>query len=151
MLVVILLVSLQTFAQSNFTFSPEKPQAGDAISISYTPSGTITNTTSPLNAVVYTLGNSGENTHDIDLKKNGNVYTGSVKTDTADNFVFFSFSADGNYDNNSNNGYWIQLYDGDSLKKGANLNLGGFYSDLGRNVGLEPDYEKALKAMEDGV
>ncbi len=146
---VILLISSQAFAQSNFTFSPEKPQAGNAITISYTPSGTITNTTSPLNAIVYTLGNSGENAHDIDLKKDGNVYTGSVKTDTSDNFVFFSFSADGNYDNNSNNGYWVQLYDGDRLKKGANSSLAMFYSGYDRNEGMDPDYKKALKCMEE--
>jgi thiol-disulfide isomerase/thioredoxin len=72
-----------------------------------------------------------------------------VKTDTSDNFVFFSFSADKNFDNNSNNGYWIQLYDGDHLKKGSDLSLSQFYQSYGRNAGLEADNDKALKAMEE--
>ncbi len=139
----------QTFGQSNFKFSPEKPQAGDVITINYSPSGTITNTTSPLNAIVYTLGSKGEKANDLNLKKTGDNYTGSVKTDTSDNFVFFSFSADKNYDNNSNNGYWIQLYEGDQLKKDADLSLSRFYQGYDRNAGMEPDNEKALKYLEE--
>jgi len=140
---------LHTFGQTNFTFSPENPKAGDVISVTYVPSGTIANTASPLNAIVYTLGSKGQTANDLDLKKSGDNYTGTVKTDTSDNFVFFSFSIDENFDNNSNNGYWIQLYDGDSLKKGANLSLSQFYQFYGRNAGLEADNDKALKYMEE--
>lgn len=147
LLIVLLITTLQTFAQSNFTFSPEKPKAGDVITINYTPSGTIANTTSPVKAVVYTIGNK-QTANDLPLKKSGNNYLGTVKTDTSENFVFFSFSADKNFDNNSNNGYWIQLYDGDSLKKGANLSLSEFYQ-FGRNAGIEPDNDKALQWLEE--
>lgn len=147
LLIVLLITTLQTFAQSNFTFSPEKPKAGDVITINYTPSGTIANTTSPVKAVVYTIGNK-QTANDLPLKKSGNNYSGTVKTDTSENFVFFSFSADKNFDNNSNNGYWIQLYDGDSLKKGANLSLSEFYQ-FGRNAGIEPDNDKALQWLEE--
>lgn len=142
------MVAVQTYGQSNFTFSPEKPQAGDIITINYTPSGTIANTTSPLKAIVYTIGNK-QTANDLALKKSGNTYSGTVKTDTSENFVFFSFSADKNFDNNSNNGYWIQLYNGDSLKKGANLSLSEFYQFFGRNTGMEPDNDKALKYLEE--
>jgi thiol-disulfide isomerase/thioredoxin len=148
LLSVFSLCVLHTFGQTNFTFSPEKPKAGDAISVTYVPSGTIANTTSPLNAIVYTLGNKGQTANDLDLKKSGNNYTGTVKTDTSDNFVFFSFSVDKNFDNNSNKGYWIQLYDGDSLKKGSDLSLSRYYQYYGRNAGLDPDNEKALQYME---
>lgn len=149
LLLVILFLSASTFAQSNFTFSPEEPQAGDQITISYTPSGTITNTTSPLNAIVYRMAEGVPVANDIDLEKDGNIYTGSVKTDTSDNFVFFSFSADGNYDNNSENGYWIRLYDGDHLKKGADWSLSTFYREYDRYAGMDPDNKKALQYMEE--
>ena len=137
--IAVLFFSVQTFAQNNFTFSPEKPQAGDEIKINYTPSGTIANTTSPLNAIVYTMRNNGEHANDMQLKKSGNNYVGTVKTDTADNFVFFSFSADGNYDINSNNGYWIRLYEGDKFKKGADMSLAAFYEANGENAGIDRD------------
>ncbi|MEO7835866.1 MAG: hypothetical protein ABIR50_11130, partial [Ginsengibacter sp.] len=149
LLPALLFCSVQTFAQTNFTFTPEKPKAGDVITINYTPSGTIANTTSPLNAIVYTMSDNEYHADDIQFKKNGKDFTGSVKTDTSDNFVFFSFSADGNYDINSNNGYWIRLYDGDQIKKGADLNLSSFYQGFDRTAGMDPDNEKALKYMEE--
>ena len=119
------------------------------ITINYTPSGTIANTTSPLVAIVYTNSNNGLHANDMQLSKNGNVYTSSIKTDTADNFVFFSFSADGNYDINSNKGYWIRLYNGDQLKKGADMSLSHFYMGQGQKAGIEPNDDNALKYMEE--
>lgn len=136
------------FAQTNFTFSPEKPKAGDIITINYTPAGTLGNTTSPVTSIVYTIGNK-QTANDLSLKKSGTNYSGTVTTDTSENFVFFSFSADNNFDNNSNNGYWIQLYNGDSLKKGANLSLSEFYQFFGRNTGVDADNDKALKYLEE--
>lgn len=149
LLTVLLFCVLQTFGQSNFTFFPEKPKGGDVISITYVPSGTIANTTSQLNTIVYTIGSKGQNTNDLDLKKSGNKYVGTLQTDTSENFIFLSFSVDNNYDNNSNNGYWIQLYKGDSLKKGSDMSLSRYYQFYCRNAGMEPDNDKALKYMED--
>lgn len=146
----LLFCAVQTFGQSNFTFSPQKPQAGDIITISYSGSQTPdTKDKSPLTALVYTLGSKGQTANDLDLKKSGNNYTGTIKTDTSDNFVFFGFSVGNNFDNNSNKGYWIQLYDGDNLKKGSDLSLSEFYQYYGGNVGLDADNDKALEALED--
>lgn len=143
-----LFFAFQTFGQNNFSYSPEKPKAGDVITINYIPSGSLSNSTSPLKAIVYLTGSKQE-ANDLILKKTGDKYTGIVKTDTSDNFVFFSFSANKSFDNNSNDGYWIQLYDGDNLKKGANLSLSQFYQYYGQNTGMEPDNDKALKYMEE--
>lgn len=148
LLAVILLISVRSFAQTNLSIKPEKPQAGDDIQITYSPPENLTNSLSPLTAIVYTMGNGGENAHDIGLEKNGNSYSGTVKTDTADNFVFFSFSKDGNFDNNSGKGYWLRLYDGDSLKTGANWSAGMFFMGYDRNAGMDPDNEKALEYMQ---
>lgn len=145
---------MQSFGQSNFTFSPEKPLAGDVITVTY--SGAQTNggeTTkgdqSPLKAIVYTLGNKGETANDLDLKKSGSIYTGTIRTDTSDNFVFFGFSVDNKFDNNSNKGYWIQLYDGDSLKSGSDLSLSEFYQFYNDAVGMDRDNDGAINALED--
>jgi peroxiredoxin len=148
LLAVILLISVRSFAQTNLSIKPEKPQAGDDIQITYSPPENLTNSLSPLTAIVYTMGNGGENAHDINFKKNGNSYNGTVKTDTADNFIFFSFSKEGNFDNNSGKGYWIRLYDGDSLKTGANWSAGMFFMGYDRNAGMDPDNEKALEYMQ---
>lgn len=150
----LLFCATQTFGQSHLTFSPEKPQAGNIITITY--SGVQTRSTetakgdkSSLQAIVYTLGSKGQTANDLQLKKSGNDYTGTVKTDTSDNFVFFGFSVDNNFDNNSNKGYWIQLYEGNNLKKGSNLSLSEFYQYYSGNVGMDVDNDRALDALED--
>ena len=148
-LILMLFFAVNTFGQTNFRFSPVKPHAGDAITITYTPSGDIANATAPIEGIVYTLGSKGQKTNDIKLKRTGNEYTGIITTDTSDNFTFFSFSADKKFDNNFNNGYWIQLYDGDKIKKGANNSTALFYEYYGRNVGMDANNEKALQYMEE--
>ena len=121
------------YTQSNFTFTPEKPKAGDVIQITYSPAGNLAYTKSPITAVVNLMGNSGFTANDVVLTNSGSSYNASIKTDTSNNFLFFSFSADKNFDNNYNNGYWIQLYDGDKVKKGSNevsLNFTSFMEEI---------------------
>ena len=145
---------MQSFGQSNFTFSPEKPMAGDIITVTYSRAQTNGGETtkddqSPLKAIVYKLGNKGETANDLDLKKSGNIYTDTIRTDTSDNFVFFSFAVDNKFDNNSNKGYWIQLYDGDSLKSGSDLSLSEFYQFYDNAVGMDRENDGAINALED--
>ena len=132
LLPALLFCVMQSFGQNNFTFSPEKPRTGDIITISYSGAQTNSRETKKgdqplLKATVYTLGSKGQTANDLDLKKTGDNYIGTVKTDTSDNFVYFGFAVDNKFDNNSSKGYWIQLYKGDSLKSGSDLSLSQFY------------------------
>ena len=144
-----LFIAANSFAQKNLKYTPEHPKAGESITITYTPANDLMGTKATVEGVVYTSGSQGTNAHDISLKKSGNAYVGSVQTDTADNFVYFGFSADGKFDKANNEGFWIQLYNGDKVKKGANMSLSMFYGGYGRSVGLDADVEKSLKSMEE--
>ena len=146
--IVIVFCAIDSFGQNNFKFSPEKPKAGDMINITYTPSGDIVNSNSALEGIVYALGSKGQKVNGMSFKKSGNEYTTVISTDTSDNFVFFSFSSDKKFDNNYNNGYWIQLYNGDSIKKGANMSTAIFYQIFGRSVGMDINNDKALQYMD---
>lgn len=146
--VIFLFLAIKVNSQNNFQYAPQNPRAGDVITITYTPAGDIADTQHPVEAIGYTLGPKGWITDDIILKREGKAYTGTVKTDTSHNFVFVGFSADKKFDNNYNNGYWIQLSDGNKLKKGSNAGLAQFYQAFGRQVGVEPNNEKALKTWE---
>lgn len=149
LLFMLLIIStLQCVAQNNFTYTPAKPKAGEVISIKYSPGGNIANTSSLITATVGILDNKGLNVNDLDLTRTANVYTCTIKTDTSDNFVFLSFAADKIFDNNFNDGYWIKLYEGDQLKKGADMSLSLFYQFYGRASGVDPNNEKALVAMD---
>ena len=140
----VLFCALNSFGQNNFKFSPEKPQAGDVITITYTPGGDIAQSRAPLEAIAISLSTDGQTATELNLKKSGNTYSGTAKTDTADKFIFFSFSADKKFDNNSNNGYWIQLYNGDQVKKGAFVSSAYYYLNYGTLAGTDVNEEKAL-------
>lgn len=134
------------YAQQNFRFTPEKPQAGDLIHITYEPAGNIANTQSPVEGVVYLLNGRDQAADDMVLKKDGKKYTASVQTDTSHNFVYFGFTADKKTDNNFDEGYRIQLYDGEKIKKGSNLSLSRFYDY--NSVEVKDNADKQLEYME---
>ncbi len=137
---------LTVHAQKNFQITPERAKAGDMLYITYEPAGDIANTLLPVEGAVYLMGSKGQAAEDIILKKEGKKYTASVQTDTSHNFLYFGFTADKKFDNNFNEGYWIQLYDGEKLKKGSYLSLSQFYGY--NNVGVERNTLKALEHME---
>ena len=149
LLVILLFLAINSYSQNNFSYSPEKPNAGDLITITYTPSGLIAQSTLPLEAVAYNFsGEKGQKANELQLKKTKDGYVGVVKTDTSDNLIYFKFSADGKIDDNKNNGYWIQLNKNGQLKKEADYDLSLFYQMFGRGVGLQADNEKALQYLE---
>ncbi|MBC7850547.1 MAG: TlpA family protein disulfide reductase [Chitinophagaceae bacterium] len=135
-------------AQTNFIVTPEKPKPGDVITITYEPAGDIANTIKPLEAVAYIMSSKGSKAEDLKLTKAGSKYTASVQTDTAANFVYFGFSSDGKFDNNFNNGYWLQLYENGQPKKGSGYNLSTYHQYYGSTVGGERNADKAFQAIE---
>lgn len=145
-----LLLILVTAAQSqkNFTYTPEKPKPGDVITFSYEPAGDIANTIKPVEGVVYQVGIKGNKADDIVMEKLAGKYSGKITTDPEMNFLYLGFSSDKKFDNNFNEGYWIQLYENDKPRYESNFALANFYQYMGRQVGVEANNEKALAAME---
>jgi len=149
--IVSMTLNTTVFSQKNFTVSPEHPTPGDVVTFTYEPAGAIAGTLTPPKAVFYmisytTTGFKNIGADDIKLTRNGNRYTGTIKTDTAANFVYLGFSSNEQFDNNFNNGYYIMLYDHDQPKKGSYSSLSVFYQYYGDQVGVESSNEKALEA-----
>lgn len=145
---LLLLATITAQSQTNFTYTPEKPKPGDVITFTYIPAGDIANTILPVEGVVYQNGTSNRKADDIVLQKLAGKYSGSFKTDTGMHFIYLSFSADKKFDNNFNEGYTIVLYNDDKPRSGAYMDMSGFYQFSGRQVGVEPNNEKSLAAME---
>lgn len=135
-------------SQKNFTYTPEKPKPGDLISFTYEPAGDIANTLKPVEAALYQNGKKINKADDLVLTKADGKYTGSFTADPGASFVYFGFSADKKFDNNFNEGYYIQLYNGDKPAEGSYMQLSIFFQFNGGSVGLDPNNEKAMAAME---
>ena len=147
-LVTLVLVEVTSQAQKNFSYSPEKPKPGDEITITYEPAGDLANNIKPVEGVFYQTGTGLNKADDIVMQRKGRTFTGTIKTDTAAAFVYFSFSIDKKFDNNFNEGYYIQLYQDDKPREGSYFNLGSFYQYSIRQAGGEPNNEKALAALQ---
>jgi len=144
---VALLLAMQVVAQSNFSYTPEKPQAGDLITFTYQQGGDLAGIQALPEAVAYQLG-KGQKAIDIPLTRSKGKLTGTVQTDTSGNFVYFSFSADKKFDNNFGNGFWIELYDGDKVKKGSHTSHALYHQFYGGDAGVERDNGKAIGEYE---
>lgn len=137
------LLSFPAFSQGEFTFSPEKPKPGEAITISYKPAAVV-----PVK--IYGTEFRGFIPEDLDFqaKRAAGKYTATFKTDTSATFVYFTVTAGGATDNNQGNGYTIELYQNDKPRKNANIARSYFYQYYGEDAGIKSDKERALAALE---
>lgn len=149
LLLLLCCVTINVYAQTNFTISPEKPQPGDLITITYEPAGDLASTTAMIDAVAYQLPEKGPyKAQDIKLTRSYGKFKGTVQTDSAGGFLFFNFSADKKFDNNFNKGYWTHFYKGDSIQKSSNALKAYYLLYYFPDYGGDKDVAKALAAYE---
>jgi len=148
LLLVLCCATINLCAQTNFTISPEKPQPGDLITITYEPAGDLANTTAMVEAVAYQMGESSQKAIDVKLTRSYGKFKGTVQTDTTGRFLYFSFAAANKFDNNFNKGYWTYLYNGDSPKKSGNALKGMYYQYYIPETGGEKDNAAALESYK---
>jgi peroxiredoxin len=148
----------------NFTIKPEKPKPGDKITITLEPSGTAVEKSQQLEAFVYLYNTELKETKSTEMKKEGNVWTGSF-TSTKDALgALVAFRDDEIEETNKKKGYVIHFYD----KKGnilpgslaglgyANYSWGSYYAGLDRNAELafelmNKDFEKNPSVKKDFI
>lgn len=140
--------TMEVSAQSNFSFSPEKPQAGQTILVNYTPSASVVESKAVVTFKFYRLKDNSYKAFDGSAKKDGNQYVLEVPTDTADQLVVLKINNDNIIDNNNNDGYLIPLYERDKLKKGADYAMGVFYSSMAEDFNVKSDAKKAIEYMQ---
>lgn len=136
-------LTVQVTAQDNFTFSPARPHNGDSITITYIPSGDIKGIAGLPDAAVYQVGNDLA-ASDLALNRSGGKLTATFRADTAANFIYLVFSDKERTDNNFDNGYCLNLYEGQQVKRGSFANQALFYSGNGGNAGITRDPAKAV-------
>lgn len=146
--VVLLLLTTTVYAQKNFTYTPEKPKPGDVIEFTYESAGDLANSLEPVQAVAYGLGSQGRTANELVLQRKGYKYTGTIATDTSQDFINLAFFVDKKFDNNYEDGYYIQLYEGDKIRKGSYADLSLFYQYYGPSAGVTRNNDKALAAIE---
>jgi thiol-disulfide isomerase/thioredoxin len=153
-LAALLLMSASSVAQvSTFSYSPQFPKKGEKVTITYDPSGTSLSAEKSIEATAYVM-NSDKPAivaKEVPMVKNGNKFTGTFQLDANSMAAGFSFSGGDKKDNNSKDGYLLQVYNANQQPvDGANLSYASVYENsyIGYLLGVQPQPDLALKYSE---
>ena len=133
-------------AQKNLVIEPAKPQPGSTITIRYNPKNTTLNGVKDFEGYAYLLEGKLPLARSLQLRKEGGVYVGTVKTNDSTKAVFFSFSNDEVTDNNNDEGYYAPMYDKKGKEVlGAHLAVASGVNNFSGIWGLKRNSEKAAE------
>lgn len=149
--VLILLFSTMIMGKgSSLKILPEKPKAGETISISYNPAGSKLEKAEKVYMIVHAYGKSVYYTNETELKKNAGVWTGEFSAADTCAGVVLRFTDGKEFDNNGSKCFPVRFYGNDGkLAKYASGGLATGYINWFAVFGLDPDPETALKLFRE--
>ena len=150
-LIALLFISCSTEENfdGSFYYSPDIIKPGEDITVKYNPDSSNLEGKDDIRLVVYLYGNKLNNALDIPLTKNGNIYSGNVRTEENTLGVLLKFASGEEIDNNNKEGYVVFLSNDKGDRIAGSLagygealsRWGAYYSDL------DLDREKAYKLI----
>jgi len=125
-----LLAFQSVFAQNDahLKLSDQYPAAGEKITLTYDPTGTVVDGKKDITAVIYYLDNKNYPTDDIDFKADGKLLKGEITINPVATAFFIRISSGNEVDNNNDKGYVYQVYKGKQPVEGAYASEAFFYS-----------------------
>lgn len=141
---ILILASLSSVAQGEFTYTPEQPKPGERISFTYTPAKSDGKTE------VFVISMSGNKPSLTDIKtsfKKG-VYSGTFTPDTSANLLAFGFKDGNTLDDNDKNGFFVPLYENNQPRSGAYANMARMVTQFSEFIGVPPSSAKAKDYFE---
>lgn len=112
LLVLAAQVAMQTvFAQEQHVkLSDEFPSAGEKITLTYDPTGTVVDGKKDITGVVYYLDNKNYPTDDINLKADGKLLKGEITINPSAKAFIVKIAEERDVDNNNGKGYIFLVY-----------------------------------------
>ena len=109
LVLMVSMAALSASAQKKLEMSPERPQLGDKVHLTYRPDSTLLKTGKQVKAVAYYFDTLYHwSAVDLPLKQSSKgLYEGDLKMDSTVGMVAFKFRAGGIIDNNNDTGYVI--------------------------------------------
>ncbi len=142
------ILTLQTaFAQTDtrLNLSDQYPSAGEKVTFTYDPAGTVVEGKKDINAVVYYLDNKDYPAMDIDLKADGKLLKGEININPAAKAFFIKISGEESVDNNNDKGYVYLVYKDKQPVAGAYASEALIYSYVGKRYAqIKPDTKAAI-------
>lgn len=152
---ILLLIAIAfqlSYAQGKVTFKPEKPKAGEEVTVSYNPQGTKLVEAKEITLVVHQFGILLSSSDEYKMVKAGKEWNAKFKLADTSKGAFVRFAADKEADNNSKKGFVVKAHDASGkVIGGANASVGlvqMYYGDL---VGVEADKEKSFDLIREDL
>ena len=130
------IVALQpAFSQSvaHLNLSDQYPAAGENVSLTYNPLGTVVDGKKDISAVVYYLDNKDYPAADIDLKPDGKLLKGDITVPDSAKAFFIKINSSDLVDNNNEKGYIYLVYKDKQPVRGAYASEAMIFSGLGNS------------------
>ncbi len=131
---------------THLVLSDDHPTAGEKISLTYDPTGTIVGGKTDITASVYFLDNKQFPVADVDLKANGKTLTGGFVVPADSKAFFVRISSGQDVDNNNDKGYVYLIYQNKKPVEGAYAMYGQLFLPTVENY-----YAKLKKDNAEGV
>ena len=121
LLVLSAVVAVQiAFAQEqHLNLSDEFPSAGEKITLSYDPTGTVIDGKKDITGIVYYLDNKNYPADDINLKADGKLLKGAITINSSAKAFIIKIAAERDVDNNNDKGYILLVYKDKQPVEGA--------------------------------
>lgn len=154
-ILALLLASTSIFAQQ-FTITPEKPIAGEKITINYNPSGgPLANLEFDGVAYIYELGKTDATAYDLEFATQGENKSATFQIPANAQIVLFALANEDEEktDDNGGTGYKTLVYNSDRTTPvaGALAWKSMFYNGFGKLSGVKTDVEKAMNLAKQEV
>ncbi|HEX2866070.1 MAG TPA: TlpA disulfide reductase family protein [Ignavibacteriales bacterium] len=134
-------------ASPKFSFTPEHPKAGEEITVKFNPAGTILADAQNIEVTAYLYSVDLDEAKGVEMKKEGNIFTGVIKTSPQTRGLIIKFKDGETADNNKGQGYIVNLYGPDGkLIPGSMAGLAAAKGNWGvRYLDMDRDREAANK------
>ena len=140
-----------SIAQTNkdFSFTPEKPKAGEQITVTYNPDGSKLASATNVIMLIHTYGKNIYYSDEVALQKEGKSWKGTFAAADTCAGVVLRFTDGAEYDNNGTKCFPIRFYGADGkLAKYASAGLAVGYINWFGAFEFDPDPETALKFFQ---
>ncbi|SHM14652.1 Peroxiredoxin [Mucilaginibacter sp. OK098] len=139
------------FAQTDthLKLSDAYPAAGEKITLTYDPAGTVVDGKKDLTAAVYYLDNKDYPVADIDLKPQGKSLAGEITIPATAKAFFIKISSGEDVDNNNEKGYVYLVYKDKQPVEGAYAMQGYFLAGMGNHFAkIKTDPKESTEAYK---
>ncbi len=143
---------INVFAQT-LTVIPQKPVAGDTISIIYDPKGGKFEKDTLKTVTVIVFEGLMQENKKLPLTREGGVYKAKLPTDSSTLMVAFAFGFNKVWDNAPLEGHFYPFYKNGNLVEAARYVIADFYTNAtGKALyGFNNDHQKAVKILKEEI